>query len=197
MPIPNNPKVVKVAFVFSRDNRTFINTFHVADPDGWDAASMHTLAVDMAGWWTLHYAGDMPAGVSLQQIQVRLLDPSNPLAEDYTTGLPVAGGTVAAMEAANVTSTLSWRTGLAGRKYRGRTYVPSIAETQTTQDDKLTGAMSTALSIIANAFITAVTSGNRVPVVFHAATNTFTQIVSYVIENILDSQRRRLPNRGR
>jgi len=197
MALPNNPLVCKVALVFNRDTRTFVNTFHVTDTAGWDAGKMSTLASNFYTWWNSYYSTGMNSSISLVQIQVRLLDPSNPLAVDYTTGLPVSGAIAGTPEAANVTNTLSWRTGLAGRKYRGRTYVPAIDESQATAGDTTTGATGTLFSIIASHFLTILTSGTQFPSIFHLATNTFTQIVGYVIESVLDSQRRRLPNRGR
>jgi hypothetical protein len=197
MPIPNNPLVCKVAFLYSRDTRTFVNVFHVADSTGWDLTKMNNLAIDMHAWWSNQYKVYMPAGISLKQIQVRLLDPSNPLSVDYTTGLPESGSFASAMESANVTETISWRSGLAGRKYRGRTFVPGIAEAQVNQDDTSASGFVTALGIIADGLFNHVISGTRFPVIFHIASNLFTRITSYVIENILDSQRRRLPGRGR
>jgi len=197
MAIPNNPLVCKVAMVFRLDQRHFVNTLHFQNSLGWDLSSMGDLAAMVKQWWLDSYKDDVSNQVALEQIQVRLLDPSNPLAVDYTTGLPVFGSNTNVHEPANVTVTISWRTGLAGRKYRGRIYVVPICENNTNDDDtvgSLTVAWlaNTAQDLIAKAATAAIDL-----IVFHNADSTFTKIISFVIDNILDSQRRRLPGRGR
>jgi len=195
--IPNNPLVVKAALIFKRDTRTFVNTLHFSDSTGWDSTKMQALAADLVDWWHTSYRTAMGVAVTLVQVQVRLLDPANPLAVDYTIGLPEGGAIIEGLEAANVTSTMSWRTGLAGRKYRGRIYVPAITEGQTNQDDTLTSTMAARLATVATYFLTHLIAGTRFPTIFHLGPDTFTNITTFVIENILDSQRRRLPGRGR
>jgi len=49
-PHPNNPDVVKVALLYQRDSRQFINTLHVHDIAGWDLAKMNALAVLIVNW---------------------------------------------------------------------------------------------------------------------------------------------------
>jgi len=197
MPAPNNPLVVKVAMVFRADTRHFVNTLHVQDASGWDLASMEALAAEVVDWWNDNYKDACSNQVNLEQVQVRLLDPSNPLAVDYTTGLPITGNRSSIHEPYNVTTTISWRTGLAGRKYRGRIYVPGLTEDETNTDDTIASFVVTILAAAAQSLITRIGALTHNLVVFHVLTNTFTEITSYVIENILDSQRRRLPGRGR
>lgn len=196
-PPPNNPLVVRVAMLYSRDTRTFVNTFHVVDTAGWTLAKMQTLATDTFNWWNTSYKHAIPAAVLLYQIQVRLYDPANPLAYDSNINPPVAGDEAGTSEAGNVTATISLRTGLAGRKYRGRMFVPGVSEVVTNPNDTLT---STGLALIAAAaatFVTTAFTGGVRVAIWHVATNTFTFVTSAVLNSVIDSMRRRLPNRGR
>lgn len=197
MPVPNNPLVCKVALVFRLDTRHFVNTLHFSSAIGWDLTSMGNLAAMVKQWWLDSYQDDVSNQVSLEQIQVRLLDPTNPLAVDYTTGLPDSGSNANVHEPANVTVTLSWRTGLAGRKYRGRIYIVGLCENNTNDDDTIGSSTVSWLANVGGDLLAKAAAAAIQLIVFHKADNTFTKVLSFVVENILDSQRRRLPGRGR
>lgn len=197
MPIPNNPLVVRANLVFRAYTRHFINSLHFSDASGWDLAKMQDLSDELKAWWDSPYGDQMSNQVQLEQVQVRLLDPLNPLALDDTVGLPIGGANPNIHEPFNVTSTISWRTGLAGRKFRGRNYVVGLCENNTNEDDTVSSDTVIALSAAAQNLLTRAATLAANLVVFHLANNTFTPVISYVIENIIDSQRRRLPGRGR
>jgi hypothetical protein len=197
--IPNNPQVAKITFVGHRDTRQWVNVFHAYKASGPVLRiDLINLANAYKAAWDASYKGSMTTNIVLDQIQCRKLDPLDPQAYDSTTGLP-SGGTVASpCEAANVTLTISWRTGLAGRKYRGRNYIAGVAEAFVTALDAITPAFLSAVSSVADYLFNApLVAGGLVPCVFHLGPDTVTQIQSYVIEAIIDSQRRRLPGRGR
>lgn len=197
---PNNPNVAKIALVGHRDTREWVNTFHVHKIGGGAITLGDLLALAPAykSAWDLGYKTIMNSAITLDMIQLRKLDPNNPLALDYTTGLPSSGSLGGTNEAANVSLSCSWRTGLAGRKYRGRFYAAAVNEAIITAIDTLTSSGVTQYLTLMDYFFNApsVASGFE-PVVFHRADNTFTVITSYVIEALVDAMRRRLPGRGR
>lgn len=197
MPVPNNPEVVKVAMVYARDTRQFINVLHFSQAGGWTLPQMQLLATDIVAWWEDFYRIGQPAAISLVQVQVRLLDPSNPLAWDFAPSPGIPGTSSDPPSPANVTLTVSWRTGLAGRKYRGRIYVPGITEAVAQLFDDASAAFITQMAIAGAELISGALSGAGVLSIFHVSTNTFTQVTSVVLESLLDSQRRRLAGRGR
>lgn len=203
-PIPDNPQVCKVAMVFQRDSRFFVNTFHVARPAStWTLALMGDLALAANNWWAIYYKLTQPAQIALVQVQVRLYNPANPLAVDYPVTPPVVGLRAGTPEAANATLTMSWRTGLAGRAFRGRMYVPALVEADVSVTDTVGSVVIAAFAVAADAFVhTSFTASP--PVIFHRPglvprprDNTYTPVTTYVMENVVDSQRRRLPGRGR
>jgi hypothetical protein len=199
MAVPDNPLVAKVAMVFKRDTRTFINTFHTtkfpATP--WSAGELVQLAIVFRDWWDDFYKLYASDAVTLEQVQTRVLDPDNPLGYDLPVSPGIAGTNQLAEAPGSATQTISWRTGLAGRKYRGRIYAVGLSDIAIADDDRVTSPYSSVLSQAAVELLTAVATAAFRLVVFHRADNTYTTIVSYIIESILDSQRRRLPARGR
>jgi hypothetical protein len=196
MPPPNNPEVCRFTLQYLRDTRTFENVFHVRDTGGWNVADMTVAAQTFRDWWDTQMKLQSPNVVGLKAVFARLYDPSNPLAVDLPVSPPIFGNATDSCSPANVTSTLSFRTGLAGRKFRGRVYVPGYTELQTNTDDTIGSGLVTRNAIAAGGIIGIWPTGQNL-VVFHRATNTFTPITTYIIENIIDSQRRRLPARGR
>jgi hypothetical protein len=83
-------------------------------------------------------------------------------------------------------------------------YIPGINESSATVDDRISSVLVSLLATAATQLInTALFTGGPL-VVFHKPLlipkpldNAATAIISYIIENIIDSQRRRLPARGR
>jgi hypothetical protein len=178
-----------------------VNTFHVYKPDGaLVLADLGEIGAAFYDWWHNRYRTQFGPSIVLDVIEVRKLDPGDPLALDYTTGLPEGGTRTsgdAAEEPANVSLTMSWRTGLAGRKYRGRNYIPGIGTTDVTTLDTINSTAATRIASIAAQLLAGILTAGFQFVVFHVADNTVTEITDFVIEAILDSQRRRLPGRGR
>src|SRR5690349_10322329 len=203
-PPPNNPQVVKAALIFARDTRELVNTFHFSRLSGWDTPRMRQLARDLVTWWTSLYRQAVPSAVSLVQVQIRLYDLANPLAVDWPVSPAVPGVRSGPPEAGNVSLTISERTGLAGRAHRGRVYVPSIAEADVPGNDIASSSLIALLATAAANLIFGFTTSEGIWGVFHRPNitphpldNKIDNVTSYVIEDIIDSQRRRLPGRGR
>src|SRR4051794_36739577 len=125
---PFNVDVCRVTIFGSRDTRQILNTFHVSNTAGWSLPTMATLSNDVQAWINTQYKTLVPAPITWYLISVRLYNPSNPLAYDLSISPPIAATRAGVAEAGNVTATLSLRTGLAGRRYRGRMYVAAISE---------------------------------------------------------------------
>lgn len=203
-PHPNNPNIVKVAMIFARDTRTLVNTFHVFNATGWNLGTMTTLANAAVTWWNTVYKLAIPGVVALTGVQVRLYDPANPLAVDIPVSPASPGTRAGTAEVGSASVSLSERTGLAGRAYRGRIYAPGVSESDVTSDDKLVSAAAVLFgNAIANLVFGALPAGNILHI-FHRPLpvpkprdNTSNPVNTYVIESLVDSQRRRLASRGR
>jgi hypothetical protein len=200
---PNLPTVAKITYVGNRDQRLWTNTIHIAKTGGGNIVEgdMEPLAHAAIVWWHNFYRTVVPTFCILDQVQVRKLDPTNPLAVDTQEGLP-EGGAITANQPlpGNVSLALSERTLLAGRKYRGRIFVPGIGNQSVTVDDRaVSNLTNAAISAMFNMFATFAAAGPFVPTVFHwTQVHDFdTPITHFVVDAILDSMRRRLPGRGR
>lgn len=92
---------------------------------------------------------------------------------------------------------ISWTTGLAGRKYRGRTYVIGLSE-DLQNDGALTPGAETLLESLAIALYQ--TWPNAVTgslCVYHKATASTTVILGRVVRDVVYTQRRRTVGEGR
>jgi len=98
---------------------------------------------------------------------------------------------------ANVAAVVSWRTGLAGRRARGRTYFPGWTDGDF-NGSTLTSANVSALGTLAQSMITyAGPIGTAVDFsVLSLVDDVLRPINGYAIDAVADSQRRRLPGRG-
>lgn len=197
MPPPNNPNVAKVAMVFNHDTRTFVNTYHVSKGAPWSLPELQQLTAAFVDWWNTTGKLGVSAQTALRQVQARRLDPNLPLAHDDDVTPPIPGSQGGAPLPGNVTVTQSWRTGLAGRKYRGRAYVPGLTEPQVADDDRVVSATVVQLAAAALQLILDMVASSWSLAIFHKIDNTFTNVTSSIVENLVDSMRRRLPGRGR
>jgi len=196
MPPPDNPLVARVAMLFGRDSRTFVNVFHVLSPVPWDIAGMTALAALFADWWNDDYRQYSSGEIALEQVQVRKLDPDEPLAYDLNVSPPNPGLGATAPDTGATTQTMSWRTGLAGRKFRGRNYAVGLMEADVANDDSVTSVRTATLAAAAGSLLSRLIISGVQLAIFHKIDNTATAVLTTVVENLVDSQRRRLANRG-
>jgi len=196
MVAPNNPNVAKIAMVFGRDTRTFVNVFHVFKTGGWDMTSLTTVSNLFRDWWINTYRPNSSSAVSLRRIEARVYNPALPLALDTDVSPPSPGIIGTAPDTGATTLTMSWRSNLAGRKHRGRNYVVGLAEGEVNTDDTLASPRVTGIASAAGTLLSQLIAAGLQMVIFHRVDNTVTNVLTVIIENLIDSQRRRLANRG-
>lgn len=180
------------------------NTLYARAP----APPSYNGAVALAGiletWWETYMAPTLSQGISLHEIYITDLTSANSFTVTHTVS-PVIPGTVAnAVLPNNVALAVSFRTAQRGRSYRGRNYICGLAENQVT-DSTVNGAVSTALIGAYNQFKIALDAEiyEWVVVSRYSAgqprTNGIATPVTAVavVDLTVDSQRRRLPGRGK
>lgn len=183
--------------LFSRDTRTYVNTFHVQRTAAWTVPAMQTVATLFSDWWTNNYRQLAWLGVSLYQVQVRLYNPANPLAYDLTLAAPQPGLVAGPPAPGSATLSASWRTGLAGRKYRGRFYTVGMTDAQDNDNDTVASSYVLGIGNAAVALLNQLAAQTIGLVIFHRVDDTVTLVITTIIENLVDAQRRRLAGRGR
>lgn len=201
IPIANTAQVNTVALW---DGQEVNNVFHVTQPTPYDLTSLAVLGALFQGWLENTVVGGLPATISYQKIILRALDTEDSPALEYTTGFPLTGLSVSKLAMPNnVTVAVKWSTGRAGRSYRGRTFHIGLTEDYVTDNQLSAGGvayLNTVYGDLLDAFdsypgdlVVASRYHNNAPRV----SGITTPIVSYSINPVIDSQRRRLPGRGR
>jgi hypothetical protein len=197
------PNVAQVEMRFTQQGQQVENVYHVDVPDLVTPAMFDTIAGVFALWFSATVVADVSTGLSLNSVIVRDLQVDGGIAIEHTTGLPVAGHDPQEQAPMNVTAAVKWVTGHAGRSFRGRTYHLGLTHEQYV-NSTLTGAM---VNVLHNDYTLLLTEtialGNPLCVLSrrHAkavrAQAIHTPITGVIIDNTIDSQRRRLPGRGR
>jgi len=201
VPVPNTAEVSMQALW---DNQEVANVFHVTQSTPYDATSLAVLGALFQDWIDTSLKTNVSNSVQYTKLVMRSLESEGAPAIEYTTNFPISGvHTGTAQLPNNVTVAVKWSTGLAGRSYRGRTYHIGLAEAFVT-GNVLESSFATALLGIYNDLLEAFdTYPGDLTVVskFHnnaaRTTGIATPIISCSINPVVDSQRRRLPGRGR
>lgn len=172
-----------------------------------DAATptLAALANEVLLWWNASIRPYLSSQVTLREIYVTDLSSVDGEAYTFTppTPLPVGGDTAAALPG-NVSLAVSFRTAKRGRSFRGRNFIVGLVEPAVTgnnvsadfangmsdgYNDLLSGSLSDDWSWGVVSRYT-----NNLP----RAAGVFTPVTSaIVVDTVVDSQRRRLPGRGR
>lgn len=196
MPVPNNNKTARVALRVSRDTRDFINTFHMARTDNavLTAADLTNMGGVVADWWLNSYRTAVPAAVVGQDIVATKQDPGDP--QQITTYIAAPGSRAGTILPADVTAAVSWRTGLAGRKQRGRFYDFGMAQGDNNSNDSMTGGYIALLTSAGQYLLNHLATAGLKLIIFHRSTDTYTDVVGLIVDQLIDSMRRRLAGRG-
>lgn len=201
VPVPNTAQV-NVRGVL--DGQTVENTLYFTRSAGWDGQALTDLAGAVASWWQVRMLPSLHQAYSLVEVvAVDLATQSGP-SVTFAPNPPPTGGAAGDVLPNNVALCVSFRTGQRGRSYRGRNYITAIPEAAVTGN---TFAQSFVTQIVdAYGFLPgAVASLNADWVVVSRFANgaprttglaTVIQVV-VVVDPTVDSQRRRLPGRGR
>lgn len=194
---------VKVDFFQTWASQQVCNTvyYHLDTP--WDEAAMNALGSDLVAWLNSDWKDAITSNCSFHTIKITDLTTQNSPGIEYTTGLPIAGTNAIASVPNNVSVVYKWITGYRGRSYRGRWYVAGLQQVHVnnnTVDGAYITSMTTALNKLHN---TIPTTGmtmvicsryhNKAP----RALAVCTEVVGGNMNATVDSQRRRLPERGR
>lgn len=167
-------------------------------------AQMATLANDLLTWWTSQYAPIVSNEVKLSEIYVTAQHAQG--AEGFSLTAP--GGTQGAntnpAAANHVALCVSFRTSGRGRSARGRNYISGLQAVEVVSNDLAASKVQAAVNCYGHLATPANTGGmvwsvcsryqNKVP----RAAGILQPIVSVLVtDSVVDSQRRRLPGRGK
>lgn len=152
-------------------------------------------------FWTAvgpSYVAATSVSVNFDSVTVRDIGAPGLNEATYNIPQPAPGARVGTATPANAASVISWRTGIAGRFGRGRTYMFGIADADAV-GSQIQSAQATRLLAIATALQSFLNAGGAVGVLHALASFSHSRsitIISFIIDLLIDSQRRRLINRG-
>ena len=197
------PNTVKLEQVFLWDGQTVENVFHFEKDTAWTTSDMRDLAQDVIDIWNTSWKANMATTLSLVTIKVTDLSSEFAPGIEYATGLPLVATSGGASMPNSVCVAVTWLTALRGRSYRGRTYHVGLLETQVL-DNAITVAAQGLLAVYYAKFLTdigvtgaALVVASRIEGGVERVTGLTTPVIGLKIDRIIDTQRRRLPGRGR
>jgi hypothetical protein len=197
MPGPNNPATARVVLIVQRDTRKFLNVLNMARSDGADltSADLISMANVVADWWLNSYRHTCSSAIVGDSVIASKQDPDDPLQETVYLASPgdLVGGT---LDPADVSGAISWRTGFAGRKYRGRFYHFQPDGNRINANDTFQGSLISSFTSVGNYLLSHAATASLRAIVFHRSTNTYTPILTVIMDQLVDSMRRRLAGRG-
>jgi len=157
----------------------------------------------LVNWFDTQLQPLVSNGTALVMVKVRDMTTESGAAIEFTVDLPISGTGGSALPG-NVTVATKWSTGLAGRSFRGRSYLVGLpVGNNTTNANVLDSGYASDLDDAMENLITDITVDDRTFVVasfFHLGaprvTAVLTEIIAASVDTNLDSQRRRLAGRG-
>lgn len=212
MPFVPVPNAVECELRMLLDGQQIENTLYFYAPGGITLANLQVLTNDLSSWWLTNCAPLLPLDVSLIEIVATDLTTNTGLQYSNALSTPVPGGLGQPALPNNVTLAVSFRTAIRGRSYRGRNYIPCLTENQVQNNtvnadvvDDWRDAYAAILTTVADPssdFVWVVVSrylgvdsnGKPIP---RTVGNAEPIITVVVVDPTIDSQRRRLPGRGR
>lgn len=201
-PIPRFlASTVEVVLHMTQEGSQRANVFHYK----YVATSPPTVGnlVELASnWWTAvntAYTAMANASLNFDYVTARDIDHAGANEGVYNIVQPHPGTTAGVQAPANATSVISFRTGVAARYGRGRNYICGLSDGSATGSQVVSGYL-TQLVALANIIRAFTNSGGALATTFGIASfkhNLFIPVISAIVDIYLDSQRRRLINRGR
>lgn len=200
VPIPNT---ALVELRMTQGEQLIENTFHVEKEGILTVPDLQDIGLAFVDWWDGH-RNLVINTVTLREVAVRDLTTASSIGIVYSTGLPLAGLLSGSAMPNSTTIAVKWGTGLTGRSFRGRTYHIGLAESQV-NNNSIDSATVTGLLASYNTLLSTITGTGYTMVVASRVSNNVprttgvtTPILNASFADItVDSQRRRLPGRGR
>lgn len=202
IPVPNGVQVeMRYGYLGERVENVF--WVFVDDEPAPTVATMSTIAGIFYSWWNTHVKTIQSANATLREIYCTDQSAQNGGAFTYTTNLPADGANVQEPLPGNVALCVSLRTAQRGRSYRGRSYIVGLTENQV-QGNLLTSASASAWLAAYDALVNELNTPpyqlavcSRFTAGAPRVAGVLTPIIdAALVDNVVDSQRRRLPGRG-
>lgn len=201
--IPAN-HAAKLELIYDQDDQLVVNTFHAVNDQGWNASTLAQFCSLGKNWFDANVKFFYPVEYSLRAVRATDLTTQDGAVSELSIVPPDFGANTENVPLPNnVTVVIKWNTSKRGRSYSGRMFYPCLMD-HMVAGNRLNSAGVSAVGTAGAGMLTAVQQAGWRPVVVSYCNNkawrteaAVTQIDTYSLNEVLDSQRRRLPERGR
>lgn len=205
MPFVPATNVVSAQMVYTQQGQFVENVYHVQFPAAPTPSTMNTVAAAFVSWFNVTQKTTVNVNVNLVKVLMTDLSSVNAGGVEYTTGLPIAGASAGTESPMNVTVAIKFLTGFRGRSYRGRIYHVGLVEGSYSGSTLGAGSLTTLKTTYdtLRTNIAGLAGGYGLVVLSRRENKNWrinavaTLITAVDVDATLDSQRRRLPGRGR
>lgn len=154
IPVPN---VAEVNLGYTADlGWTWSNGLHFYNPSGWTTSTLGLIAITAADAWDEVMTGIFAANCNLTKVSARDLSSALGAYYDYTLPTPVAGVRSGQAMALQVAMTVTQRTALRGRSYRGRIFHYGLANEDKQNEKSWQSAVAAEVQSAYSAMIAAI-----------------------------------------
>ena len=203
MPFQSVPNTAEIIVRGVMGGQEIINTFYGQMTGGYTLADIEALASAVDGWVAATYKALLASNYTYVSTEVRGLNAIIDLSATNNTSAG-AGTNGSSTFANNATLSVKRGTGHTGRGARGRIYLPPPPANALLDDNHVTATYVTGVQTALVALDAIISGAGWIPVMVHrveagvplAVAVVFTVIEWIVVDNVIDSMRRRLPGRG-
>lgn len=191
--------------IYTYGGNTVENVMHVHKGSPYSAADLAALRTIVNTWDSTSWVNLRTSGCTLIRIKSKALDSVGSPMEDYYLPTPRVGAIAGTLFPGNVTWAIKLATGLSGRSYRGRLFVPGIgvAVVGVNQNEMAAASAVQYLASLNLLLANLAAGGHTLGVLSYMsggawrANGLFTPATGWVQTDLhFDSQRRRLTGRG-
>lgn len=197
------PHTAEIVVRGSMAGQEMINTFYAQMPGGYAIADIEALAGAVDDWVAAEFRPQMPNNYTYVSTDVRGLNSAIDLqaTDNASAGTGAASPTTLSNNAA---LSVKRGSGFTGRGARGRIYLPPPTPDLMSDDNHISAGGVTAYQTMLVALDAVISGAGWIPVIVHrveagvplAVAVVFTITEWIVVDNVIDSMRRRLPGRG-
>jgi len=202
------PNICQLELVYDLDDQIIENRVFIEGSDQWTLATMAELAANAAQAFETNLSPLLSDQLQLTLVRCTDMEVDDGAGVEYEPVTAIFGDISGGSLPNNVTLTTKFGSGLTGRSNRGRVYTPAIPRSSvaTAAVNEVTaevaGDFSSSWGNFFNDLIGGTDNAARHVVVSYCFNNTWRTVanvvgvISYSTNQTLDSQRRRLPERG-
>jgi len=203
MPYIPVPGVIQVEMIQNWAGQVIENVHHFIVEPAVTIPLMNDLASGMVTSWNTGMKPSMPLNLSLTSVRCTDLTTQTGPVINYGVGLPSVGVYGQPSLPNNCAAVITKRTDSRGRSYRGRSFLPGLTEAQVTDNTISSTLITTFLTYFQNirqptysgtqfAMVVVSRYSDNLP----RAVGVATLVTGFTADQVVDSQRKRLPGRG-